>query len=131
MTACGFCAGAHRGAAVAFGIDPDVFDGMMRDVERAPVDDKLKPILAFVRKLTQSPAKIVQADADAVFAAGWDEAALSHAINVSALFNYFNRVVDGHGLAADAAADSERGKALASMGYLGMHGPRLRALLDD
>ena len=102
----------------------------MAGVDSAPVDPRLKPILKYVGKLTQTPSKMVQADADAVFDAGWDEQAVRHAINVSALFNYFNRVVDGHGLAADAATDTERGAALASLGYLGMHGPRLGALID-
>ena len=131
LNACGFCSGAHRAAAVAFGVDEEVFQQLMENVDGAPVDDKLKPILKFVHKLTLTPSRMVQGDADAVFAAGWDATALSHAVNVCALFNYFNRVVEGHGLAADAGADKERGEALATKGYAGMHGPRLRKLIAD
>ncbi len=131
LNACAYCTGAHRSAATAFGIDAGLFDQLMADVDTAPVDARMKPILKFAGKLTLNPSKMVQADADAVFDAGWDEQALRHAINVSALFNYFNRFVDGHGLTADAAADAERGTALAAMGYLGMHGPPLRALIDE
>jgi len=129
LNACGFCTGAHRSAALAFGLDADAFEKMMADLDGAPVDARLKPVLKYVGKLTLTPSKMVQADADAVFDAGWDEQALRHAIIVSALFNFFNRVVDGHGVAGDPDADAERGAALASMGYLGMHGPRLRALI--
>ena len=82
------------------------------------------------RARTQEPPRpSAWADADAVYETGWDEQALAHAINVSALCGYFNRVVDGHGLQADPSADEDRGKVLAEMGYLGMHGPRLRKQL--
>ena len=131
LNACGFCTGAHRSAAVAFGLDEEVFKRLMEDVDGAPIDEKLKPILKYVHKLTLTPSRMVQGDADAVFAAGWDETALSHAVNVCALFNYFNRVVEGHGLAADANADKGRGEAQASLGYSSMHGPRPRKLIDD
>jgi uncharacterized peroxidase-related enzyme len=130
LNACAFCAGAHRSAAAAFGVDDALFEQLMTDVDGAPVDERLKPVLKYVGKLTTTPSKMVQADADAVFDAGWDEQALRHAIVVSALFNFFNRFVDGHGVAGDPAADAERGGALAALGYLGMHGPRLRALID-
>jgi uncharacterized peroxidase-related enzyme len=131
LNACGFCSGAHRSAAIAFGVDEEVFAQLMEDVDGAAIDDKLKPVLKYVHKLTLTPARMTQGDADAVFAAGWDETALSHAVNVCALFNYFNRVVDGHGLVADASADKGRGEALASMGYADMHGPRLQKLIAD
>jgi uncharacterized protein YciW len=39
------------------------------------VDDKLKPLLRYVHKLTISPAKIAPSDAQEVFEAGWDEQA--------------------------------------------------------
>jgi uncharacterized peroxidase-related enzyme len=131
LNACGFCAGAHAGAAKAFGIGEGVIVALVDDIDAAPVDERLKPILRYVRKLTETPSRMVQADADAVYDAGWDEQALTHAINVSALFGYFNRVVDGHGLQSDPSVDEERGKVLAEMGYLGMHGPRLRKLLAE
>lgn len=131
LNACRFCTGAHEGAAMAFGVGENVIGALVDDVDAAPVDERLKPILRYVRKLTETPSRMVQADADAVYNAGWDEQALVHAINVSALFNYFNRVVDGHGLESDPSVDKERGKGLAEMGYLGMHGPRLRKLLAE
>lgn len=130
LNACGFCAGAHKGAAVAFGIDEAVFERLMENVDAAPVTEKIKPLLRYAQKLTQTPARLTQADADAVYAAGWEETALSHAINVCALFNYFNRVVDGHGLSADPSKDGERGATLAAIGYLNMHGPKLKAIMD-
>ena len=98
MNACEWCDGGHSAAAAAFGIPEEVFETLMADLDAAPVDEKAKPILRFVRTLTESPSRMVQADTDAVFAAGWDEAALQPAILVCARFNYMSRFVAGHGL---------------------------------
>ena len=67
------------------------------DPESAPVDAKLKPLLAFVRKLACTPSEMTQDDADAVFEAGWDEQALHDAIVVTARAGFKQRLVEGHG----------------------------------
>lgn len=40
-------------------------------------------------------------DAAAVYAAGWDEKTLFHAISVTSLFNLMNRIVEGTGVIAN------------------------------
>jgi hypothetical protein len=85
-------------AARAFGIDPGLFDGLMADLETSEVDQKLKPILAYVGKLTRTPAFMTEADAQKVYDAGWDEQALFDAVSVCALFNFMNRIVEGSGI---------------------------------
>jgi hypothetical protein len=50
------------------------------NVER--VSERLKPVLAYIRKLTLTPTKMAQTDVDAVFAAGWDERAVYDAVQV-------------------------------------------------
>ncbi len=109
--ACTYCHGAHTVAAEAFGIDPVLFEGLMDDLSGSAVDEKLKPILAYVGKLTLTPAKMTQADADAVYAAGWEEQALFDAICVCALFNFMNRIVEGSGIKANPLAESAETKA--------------------
>lgn len=104
LNACTYCAGSHRLAAAAFGVDETLFDGLMADVATSAVEDRLKPVLAFVRKLTLTPARMVSADADAVYAAGWREEALFDAIQVAALFNLMNRIVHGTGITLDPLA---------------------------
>jgi uncharacterized peroxidase-related enzyme len=98
LNACTYCHGAHTVAATAFGIDESVFADLMADLDTATVDGRIKPILAYVRKLTLSPARMVEADAEAVYAAGWDEQALFDAVSVCALFNFMNRIVEGSGI---------------------------------
>ncbi|MEM9684270.1 MAG: peroxidase, partial [Pseudomonadota bacterium] len=67
------------------------------DPDAAPGEPKLKPLLAFVRKLAVAPGEMTQADADAVFDAGWDERALHDAIAVTARMCFMQRLVEGHG----------------------------------
>jgi AhpD family alkylhydroperoxidase len=52
LNGCAFCHGAHRVGAEAYGVDEALFEGLMADLETAAVDPRLKPILAYVRKLT-------------------------------------------------------------------------------
>ena len=62
---------------------------------------------------------MTQADADAVYAAGWDEQALHDAVAVCALFNFMNRYVQGLGIPADEAFFDEAGRRLHDFGYQG------------
>lgn len=101
LNACTYCHGAHVLAASAFGIEENWFEGLMKDLETCAVDAKLKPLLAYVRKLTLTPSMMVEADAAAVYAAGWEEQALFDAISVCGLFNLMNRIVEGTGTRID------------------------------
>jgi alkylhydroperoxidase family enzyme len=121
LNSCQYCYGGHRAAAELFGIAPQTIDGLIQDLATAPIDSKLRPILAFVKKLTLTSTRMTQADADVVFAAGWDEAALHSAIAVCCLFNFMNRLVDGHGIEADRASFAERGRKHVEMGYVAQY----------
>jgi len=99
--ACNYCFDAHRHIAASHGMDPGLFDQLMTEPSQASIDSRLLPILAYVRKLTLSPSRMTQADADAVYAAGWSERALYDAVIVCALFNFMNRLVDGCGIVAN------------------------------
>lgn len=107
LNACIYCHGAHTLAARAYGIEASVFEILMADVDAAPISAKLKPVLAYVRKLTLTPTRITGADAAAVYAAGWDERALFDAISVCALFNFMNRIVEGSGMRSNPLAAPE------------------------
>lgn len=114
---CQYCYGVHSVTAQAFGLAEAGFEKLLTDLDQAPVDETLKPILKFVRKLTLTPARMVQADADAVFAAGWSEQALNDAIFVACLFNFMNRLLEGHGVHGYAELYQQRGRALRDQGY--------------
>ena len=101
LNACTYCLGSHTRAAEAFGVDPALIDALIADPTKAPVEDRLKPILAYVACLTQTPAMVTEAMAQAVFDAGWSEQALYDAILVCAMFSFMNRIVEGTGVTAD------------------------------
>lgn len=98
LNACAYCHNAHTVFARAYGIDPDVIDALMADIETAPIEPKIKPVLAFAGKLTQTPARMTEADAQAVYDQGWSERALFDAIQVCGVFNLVNRMVEGTGV---------------------------------
>jgi uncharacterized peroxidase-related enzyme len=110
VNSCRYCYGAHSLVARSFGVDEGVIESLMADVDRAPVGVRLKPILRYVRKLTETPSRMSQADADAIYQAGWSDEALLHAVAVCAYFNNMNRLVDGTGIvgAAEGYASSAR-----------------------
>ncbi len=98
INACDFCFEAHRTFAEMHGVAPGLLERLIKEPQPEGVDDKLLPLLAYVRKLTLTPSRMTPADADAVYAAGWPEKALFHAVAVCALFNFMNRMVDGTGI---------------------------------
>lgn len=118
LNACTYCHGAHVVAARMFGIDSALFEGLMEDVATSAVDERLKPVLAYVGKLTRTPSMMTEADAQAVYAAGWDEQALFDAVSVCGLFNLMNRIVEGSGIKSNPleADQAEMDARMARMG---------------
>ncbi|PHR91338.1 MAG: peroxidase [Robiginitomaculum sp.] len=104
LNACTFCFGAHKIYARAFGIEESVIDAMMEDLDSAPVEPAMKPLLRYVKKLAILPSKLGPEDAQAVYDAGWGEDALYIAVQVCALFNFMNRIIEGTGVSFDYAA---------------------------
>ncbi len=118
LNACNYCFGAHKALAAAYDVEPELFDQLMNDVEGADIDEKLKPILRYVRKLTQTPSKMTQADADAVIAAGWDDQAIFDAVSVCALFNFMNRIIEGTGVEPQTEEERPSKEALKDRSYM-------------
>lgn len=107
LNACTFCYGAHKIYAEAFGISEEMIEALVADLDTVAGIGKLKPILRYVQKLNTLPPKIVQADAQAVFDAGWSEEALYEATLVCSLFNMMNRIIEGAGVNFDYASNPE------------------------
>jgi alkylhydroperoxidase family enzyme len=70
---------------------------VLEDAETAPIDDRLRATLRFLRKMTLEPDALTAADARAVLAAGVEKAALTEAIHVAYLFNIYDRLADAMG----------------------------------
>lgn len=117
LNGCAYCVGTHKAAAEAHGAESGLVDKLLADIETAPVADKLKPLFRYARTLTLTPTKVTQADADAIFDAGWDDDAFHSMISICALFNYYNRILEGHGIHGTPDYHAEAGARLAKGGY--------------
>ncbi len=114
---CNYCHAVHSQTAVALGIRANTIASLLSKSQDEHVDLSMKPVLAFVRKLALSPASVTAADADEVFAAGWNDRALHDAVAICALFNLMNRLVDGLGVKANEAYVRMAAQRLAQDGY--------------
>ena len=120
LNACDFCLGVHAEVAGRFGVAEDTIARLADDGPSEVHDGKLAALLVYVGKLTREPSRMVQADARAVYDAGWDATALFHAVSVAGLFNFFNRMADGLGLdPLDADMLDKAAGGLHGIGYEG------------
>ena len=118
LNRCRYCHGVHTAAAERMGVEVGLLPRILRDGDLVGVDAKLRPVLTLARKLTAAPDSVTRADAQAVFAAGWDDAALYYAVAVTALFNLMNRLVEGLGIELDPTYVGPAAERLAERGYL-------------
>lgn len=119
INSCQYCTGLHSNAAVKLGMNEEAVAGIGERPE-APDDPRLRPVLAYVAKLTTAPATVEKADVEAMLSAGWSEDAVSYSAYVAGVYAFMNRVVDGHGIRADDAAIEAGGTRLAEIGYAGI-----------
>lgn len=106
LNGCGYCVGSHQAVLRGLGADKDAVSSV-----------RMRPVLDFAHKLTQTPGAVDQADIDAVRAAGWSDQAVEDIINVVSLFASLNRLVDGLGIAGSPAVFEKSGPMIAQHGY--------------
>lgn len=70
----------------------------VHDYREADLAAPVRALCDYAVKLTRAPASVGAADADALRAHGWDDAAIHDAIQVIAYFNYINRIAEGVGV---------------------------------
>jgi len=117
LNACHYCYGVHQTTAQAFGVDENLLASLLDDMDTVDIEDRMRPLLRYVRKLTTEQGRVTPADAQDVLDAGWDEAALHDAVSVCALFNFMNRFVNGLGVTAEQDYFDLSGNRLADHGY--------------
>jgi alkylhydroperoxidase family enzyme len=70
---------------------------VLEDFESAPVNERVRATLRFLRRMTLEPDALRPEDARAVLATGVTRPALAEAIHVSYLFNIYDRLADAMG----------------------------------
>jgi alkylhydroperoxidase family enzyme len=67
---------------------------VLDDWRTAPIDDRLRAMLAFIERLTLEPQSLTAAHARAVRDAGVSRGAIEDAIHVCTLFSVYDRLAD-------------------------------------
>jgi uncharacterized peroxidase-related enzyme len=114
---CRYCSAIHTAVTERLGGPLGLANRLTESFDLAAAPEKLRPVLRYAQKLTRDPTGVTPADAEAIFAAGWSETALYHAVAVTALFNLMNRLVEGLGIELDRAYAQIAAQRLADRGY--------------
>ena len=92
---------------------------MLLDYRASRLSEAEKALFAFLQKVNRSSNQARLEDVEQVREAGWSDEALYDAITVCALFNFYNRWVDGTGVhEMPIEAHELSGKRLAEHGYV-------------
>jgi uncharacterized peroxidase-related enzyme len=68
------------------------------DYRRADLSPRDRAMLDYAVKLTRDPSGMGEEDVAALRRAGLDDAAIHDVAQITALFNYYNRIADGLGI---------------------------------
>lgn len=117
---CLFCSGSHVAVAAKLYDDSSLVDAVVTDYRSAPITEPEKALLAYLEKLTLTPAATSAADVEQLHQAGLSDEAIYDAVTVCAMFNFYNRWVEGSGV-QDMSVEGYALSAdrLASFGYVG------------
>jgi hypothetical protein len=111
-----------HGAAAAYypGGKESLIEELKRDLESAPVSDKLKALLAIAGRVQKGGKQVTDDDVERARKLGATDKEIHDTVLIAAAFCMFNRYVDG--LATWAPQDLQRyresGKRLAEEGYI-------------
>jgi uncharacterized peroxidase-related enzyme len=89
---CWYCQVAHGAAVRALSGDPKLGEAMVMNWRAVPLSERQVAMLGFVEKLTEAPAKIVEADRQALRGAGFSDRDIWDIGAVAGFFNMTNRL---------------------------------------
>lgn len=93
---CTFCQTAHTAATCLLpGGDDAVVAAVKRDLETAPVSEKMHALLRITAKVQKSGSQMTFEDAEAARQAGATDLEIHDTVLITALFCLYNRYVDG------------------------------------
>lgn len=93
--ACRFCTTAHTAAAELLMGECDTAEAVKRDIDSAPVSEKMKALLHIAAHAQQGGRNVTEADVAAARAAGASDVEIHDTVLIAALFCLYNRYVDG------------------------------------
>ena len=94
---CAYCIAAHSAALRKLTKDPPLADQIATDHAQAGISDRMKRALDYALKLTRSPDAMAEDDVQRLRDAGWTDEDVMDITEVTALFNFSNRMASGLG----------------------------------
>jgi uncharacterized peroxidase-related enzyme len=94
---CRYCIAAHSAVLRKLTKDPDLADQIAADHRAATIPDRVKVALDYALKLTRAPAAMTGADVQRLREAGWTDEDVMDVAEVTAMFNFSNRMASGLG----------------------------------
>ncbi len=96
---CAYCIAAHSAALRKLTKDPALADQIAADYAEADIPERMHRALDYAVKLTRVPATMTEGDVEELRAAGWHDEDIMDITEVTALFNFSNRMASGLGWA--------------------------------
>jgi uncharacterized peroxidase-related enzyme len=121
LNGCVFCSESHGAVADYHEKKPGFSKIVWKDMENAPIGDRMKAILRIAAKVQKDARTVSKVDVDAAIALGSSEHDIHDAVLIASAFCMFNRYVDGLGTKApprDSPAYAGMGEMLAKKGYV-------------
>jgi len=100
LNGCPYCVGTHSWFLGQFGGGDDLVAAVAgaTDVEDLPLDERTRPLMRLVTKVSTGAYRITDADWADAAVAGWSEAEIFEAVFCACLFAFINRLVEATGL---------------------------------
>lgn len=92
---CRFCTTAHTAAADLLLGECDTAEKIKKDIETAPVSEKMKALLTIARQVQQSGKSVTDESVQRAKQAGATDLEIHDTVLIAALFCLYNRYVDG------------------------------------
>ena len=94
---CHYCLVSHSAALRKLTGDPDLVDRLATGWKYAELEPRERAMLAFAVKLTEASDQVTDDDVQALRKAGWSEEDVFDIGEVTAMFNFTNRLASGFG----------------------------------
>ncbi|MDD7972576.1 peroxidase-related enzyme [Roseinatronobacter alkalisoli] len=95
---CWYCQVAHGAAVRELSGDPALGEAMVMNYRAAPLDTRTRAMLDFAALVTESSAKVCEADRDALRAQGFSDRDIFDIIAVVGFFSMSNRMASAMGM---------------------------------
>jgi uncharacterized peroxidase-related enzyme len=96
---CAYCIAAHSAALRKLTKDPALADQVATDHRVADIPERMRMALDYAVQLTRSPQATTASDVERLRAAGWSDEDVMDIAEVTAMFNFSNRLASGLGWA--------------------------------